>query len=80
MVISHIVDLHKRQSPIPSGGTEIKLKLHFRLIWINLVEKLRGLIQRYQYDLDDRDLVHEAPSTEDEDDGEAELGLEAAVP
>ena len=66
----HVVDLNKRQSPIPSGGTEIKLKLYFRHTSINLVEKLKGLIKRYQYDLDDADLIHEAPSTGDEADGD----------
>ena len=75
MVDGHVADLNKWQSPIPSGGTEIKLKLYFRHTSIGLVEKLRSLIRRYNYDLEATDMMEEAPSH----DGEAEEDREAAT-
>ena len=66
MVDGHVADLNKRQSPIPSGGTEIKLKLYFRHTSIGLVEKLRSLIRRYNYDLEATDMMEEAPSKKTE--------------
>ena len=75
MVDGHVADLNKWQSPIPSGGTEIKLKLYFRHTSISLVEKLRSLIRRYNYDLETTDMIEEAPS----DDGKAEEDREAAT-
>ena len=51
MVDGVVADLNKRQSPIPSGGTEIKLKLYFRHTSMDLIEKLEGLVSRYKYDL-----------------------------
>ena len=53
MIGGYVADLEKRRSPIPAGGTEIKLKLFFRHTSINKVEKLRGLLSRYKYDLED---------------------------
>ena len=64
-----VADLNKRQSPIPSGGTEIKLKLYFRHTPMDLIEKLEGLVSRYKYDLVDTDCIDEAPSS-DEPDGD----------
>ena len=46
-----VANLNERQSPIPSGGTEIKLKLYFRHTSMDLIEKLEGLVSRYKYDL-----------------------------
>ena len=57
MIEGHVADLKKRRSPIPAGGTEIKLKLFFRHTSINKVEKLRGLLSRYKYDMDDDDMM-----------------------
>ena len=55
-----VVDLNKRRSPIPSGGTEIKLKPFFRHTSINL--KLEDLVGRYKYDAEDADCIDEVPS------------------
>ena len=64
-----VVDLNRRQSPILSGGTEIKLKLYFRHTSIILVEKLHDWLNRYKWDLEDADCINEAgPASSDEDD------------
>ena len=57
MIDGHVADLTKRRSPIPAGGTEIKLKLFFKHTAINKVENLRGLLSRYKYDLEDEDMI-----------------------
>ena len=61
-----VVDLNQRRSPIPSGGTEIKLKPFFRNASFNLVnEKLEDLVERYKYDAEDADCIDQVPSSRD---------------
>ena len=47
MIDGHVADLTKRRSPIPAGGTEIKLEK----------KASRGLLSRYKYDLEDEDMI-----------------------
>lgn len=67
MVDGVVVDLNKRRSPIPSGGTEIKLKLYFRHTSMNVIDRLEGLVSRYKYDLADAECIEEAPSSDEQD-------------
>ncbi len=78
MIEGHVADLKKRRSPIPAGGTEIKLKLFFRHKSINKVEKLRGLLSRYKYDMDDDDMMMNLESSSSSDDADQDEEAEPA--
>ena len=66
MVEGIVTDMNDRKSPRPSGGFEIKLKVHlyFRHSSISLVEQLRSFIAGYNYDLDRHPVVRDLEDVE----------------